>query len=58
MDNQTIDYAGYIKGLVSRARAAQKVAEYQHDQARVDELVEAVSYACSMRASAAQLLKC
>ena len=59
MDNQTIDYAAYIKGLVARARAAQKIAEYQFDQARCDELVEAVSYACldeNFRRTAAQML--
>ncbi|MGE4353310.1 MAG: aldehyde dehydrogenase family protein [Oscillospiraceae bacterium] len=59
MDTQTIDYATYMKGLVDRARVAQKVAEGQYDQARVDELVEAVSYACideTFRRTAAQML--
>lgn len=59
MDNQTVDYAAYMKGLIDRARAAQQIAEYQHDQARCDELVEAVSYACieeNFRRIAAQML--
>jgi sulfoacetaldehyde dehydrogenase len=59
MENQEFDYASYIKGLVDRARAAQKIAEATHDQARCDQLVEAVSYACldeDFRRKAAQML--
>lgn len=59
MDVQTIDYNAYMKELVKRARAAQVIAEYQHDQARCDELVEAVSYGCldeNFRRTAAQML--
>lgn len=59
MDTQTIDYAGYMKGLVARARAAQQIAEKEFDQARCDELVEAVSFGCideTFRRTAAQML--
>lgn len=58
MESQEINYAEYMGGLVARARAAQKVAE-GYDQARVDELCEAVSYACcneEFRKKAAQML--
>lgn len=43
-EQQEMNYEEYMKGLVARARAAQKIAE-TYNQERVDELCEAVSYA-------------
>ena len=57
-DEMEFDYAGYMAGLVARARAAQKIAE-GYDQERVDELCEAVAYAAcneEFRRTAAQML--
>ena len=54
----SFDYAAYMRGLVARSRAAQKIAE-GYDQKRVDELCEAVSFAAcneEFRAKAAQML--
>lgn len=58
METQAIDYEKYMKEMVARARVAQAVARH-YDQARVDELCEAVSYAAindEFRRTAAQML--
>lgn len=53
-----VDYEGYVAGLVKRAREAQRIAE-GYDQARVDELCAAVSFAATdeeFRKKAARML--
>lgn len=58
MKDHDFDYAQYMADLVMRARTAQRVAR-DYNQARVDELCEAVSYAAlneDFRRTAAQML--
>lgn len=58
MEKEGLNYEAYMKDMVARARAAQAVARH-YDQARVDELCEAVSFAAvneEFRKTAAQML--
>lgn len=58
MEKTELNYELYMREMVNRAQAAQAIAR-QYDQARVDELCEAVSFAAvneEFRKTAAQML--
>ncbi len=58
METKELNYEQYMKDMVARARKAQAIARH-YDQARVDELCEAVSFAAcneDFRRKAAQML--
>jgi len=47
MGDSTLNYEAYVAGLVTKARAAQEIAE-GYSQERVDELCEAIAYALTI----------